>query len=444
MRNYYILVLGLAISPLISTAQNQAEVKVRYFEEDFVFGGSFQNVSANGRFAVGCSREFTGNSFMWDRETDEIKVLEGSFENQAWATSVADDGTVAGCFLDENTLDNDGFPSMIPGTWKDGVWTALPRKATIVPRGNGMDGDANYISPDGSIVAGYLIQDNFKYIPAIWKNGVLQEYTGSTLHGQGGFLYSVSDNAEVWAGKAEHEEGAVSPAVWLNGGELIRVDGETFDLDSDDYFYYGVTRSISPNGRYAGGYFDPFGAYGEKPFIWTQENGREYIAEGGMVSVVTDTGDAYGATGYMGSAFIYKNKEYQSLSQYMSDNYGYNGSMIENVLGVSKDESLIGGWSVYATGMGAVMQPVLLTIDSADGIRSVGDEELTMRVEGDILYIGESSSERYDQIAIYDAVGALIGIHSIEMKQISLPGRGVYVVSVSGNGAKYNKRIVVR
>lgn len=437
MKKLYLYALGLAMGqfvPTVMNAQTSGTVTIRSFEDDIAFGGCFWGVSPNGQYAVGFSEMFTGNSFIWDRETDELKLIEGSYENQSCAYGVSDDGTVVGSFLDENSLSRYGEPCMVPGFWKDGVWTALERLEGVTLSGQGLDGDAKKISRDGRIIGGYLKRADYKYFPCIWVDGVMQPGATDELRGQGGILWSMSDDGTLLGGRAEHESGAGSPALWSEG-QTIRLAGEVWDEETEEYFFQGSTSSISRNGEYAAGLFSYDGGMAQQPFIWSKENGFKYIAENGSCTHINDEGMAFGVDGYMGSPFIYKNGTMENLTDYLKSEYEYNSSdYIQYVLDASDNSRVMGGWTMHTVPMGTIMKPVLAIINVDDKIASSkADYGVNVRVEGNTLFVTGKGDIAYSDVKVYDSVGACVAELPVGKESVEIPQSGAYIVRISGN-----------
>lgn len=448
MKNLYLLMGGLLLSPVLSDAvraESEGVVNVRLFEEEFTFGGCFYGVSENGRYAVGHSREFTALAFIWDRQTDEIKIIEGAYNNLSYAYAVANDGTVVGAYKDESVISRYGEPAIVPGKWRDGVWVPLERIPNSDLFGQGMDGEAKWISPDGRIIGGYVPNVGRKYVPALWIDGVLQPYEGDPVEGQGSFVLTMSDDGAIWGGKAEFECGATSAAIWRDNGKLTRVAGETWDWDVNEYFFYSDVSCISPNGKYACGTFVSDGVSDQRPFIWTEEGGTQYIAQSGACICITDDGTTYGVNGFLGSGIIYKDGQITNLTAYLKDKYEYtDDGSIQYVLGVSKDQSLLAGWNVFNHAMGAIMKPALVFIDGiANNIGSTkADYSVNIGVEGNVISLfGETGNL---EVKVYDAVGTCVGTFGAGQQSLEIAGNGVFMVRISGSNGIMTRKVVIK
>ena len=132
--------------------------------KDFIPGSNVQGVSLNGEWAVGFGTEYSQHSFIWNRTIGEYSLITGSYEDLSYAYGVSNDGTVVGAFY-EDTEGNGGLGYMLPGIWKDGVWTKLQMENTFVPTEGleaSVNGEACFISGDGAVITGYIQSSSFK------------------------------------------------------------------------------------------------------------------------------------------------------------------------------------------------------------------------------------------------------------------------------------------
>lgn len=430
-------------------ANAQKSAKLYYFEDDMCFGGSFNGVSPSGKYAVGCSSDFSESSYIWERESGRVTLITGSIDERSEAYDVSDDGTVVGLFKDPKSVDDKNKPVLVPGYWKDGKWTALPRFKGMGVFGSGMNGVASKISGDGKTIVGYLPCAMGMMSPAVWIDGELQPKLDGELLGQGAIANSISDDRKVLAGWAEHDSGARSPAAWVDG-KMTRIDGLTFDVEVDEFFFEGSASYVSPDGKYVTGYYSPQGnATSCKPFIWSQENGTEYYASGGLGTVVTNEGIVYGSGGYMGSATIYKDKVVQTLDSYLEENYGFNPAdysfSMSNVMGISEDGKVLAGWGVNAVSMGAIMIPIIIILEESipDNIvtEQAGNIRISSSVVADRLYI----NGEYNSVEVYNSTGKLVLADNKQAGSVSLGNQedGIYFVKVfNGEHSKSFKVIL--
>lgn len=454
-----ILAFGLSVIPASLNAQTKKSAKVLYFEEEEIcFGGAFYSVSPNGQYAVGYSEDFSGCAFLWNRESGGITLLNGgAYEDCAQATAVSNNCVIAGNFKDENTLsDKYGTPCIPPGYWKDGQWTKLPRVKNIPNIGQEMDGAANAISADGKIICGYvpLSPSNTRMAPAIWIDGELQIVSDEEILNMGSMAYCVASEGKLVGGRACHDDGSCSPALWIDG-KLDRLDGKisatelSEETGEDEPFFEGLTKCISENGEYAVGYFDAEGTgYTSQSFIWSKDGGLEYITDG-LATFVTNDKTVYGSSSYMGNAYIYKDGVARDLDEYLTKEYNFepeaNYVPMSAPLGVSADGKTIVGWAVEViSDLGAIMKPMIILLEEEESsIDTEGTDHFSLasNVVSDYLQINGS----YCSAQVYNAVGALVTSDTQMNGSVNLANlvSGIYFVKVS-NGTQTGTYKVIK
>ena len=369
---------------------------------DSIPGSFVQGVSYNGEWAVGHGTEYTQHSFIWNRTTGEYSLITGSYMDLAYAYGVSNDGTVVGAFCKDVYAKDDSLGCMIPGIWKNGVWTELPMENKFTPV-EGLDasvnGEACFISGDGAYITGYIKSPTFirnfydetgelietrervpLWRPAIWTKKSDGTYrlerklstmpTGDELQ-QGIFSrYGSSQDASVISVVADHPTGCRSPAVFV-GGELIRIYGkEDIDIWSEEtqYFYDGVSVTVSPNGKYVPGYFSPTGdSSSDFAFVYDTETKVVEELEGwAAATVAMNDGALFGFDGYIGNA-LYRTADKSfngTLADYLKLYYGgYNGNLPQTIFSVSGDGKTIGGWYAVADAIGAVSYPSIVVLN---------------------------------------------------------------------------------
>lgn len=421
----------------LSVYAQKQKVSVYFLEDDFCQASNVSGISPNGKYVVGQSGDLFHTSFIWDMDSRKAVQIIGSEDSLAVVYGVSDEGVVAGTFQDPETLALDGMSSQVPGTWKNGEWSSLPLMAGVPVSGSWLDGFACAISPDGKTVGGTIQHKYGKYTPALWIDGVLQttEFE-DTDFGQGAYCYSMSDDAKVLGGWAEHDNGSRSPSIWIEN-KIKRLIGETED---EVYFFDGQVRSVSRNGKYAAGYFSLNGTGSDAyPFVWSEETGVIKYAESGIASVVSNSGNVYGANGYMGNGMIYKDGVQQSLSTYLEENYDFDSSKLKYTLGtvmaISDDESVIGGWTIggMVGGMPLMMPYIVIIEGGLSGIESTETAAPDVRFFSNELSI----SGEFESASVYNSFGTkvLSGINS-NRTDVSGLEKGVYFVKVA-NGSKY-------
>ncbi len=440
------LVLSTAFAqtdlPRVEVFIPQGEVK------DSIPGSNVAGVSLNGEWAVGFGTEYSQHSFIWNRTTGEYSLITGSYEDLAYAYGVSNDGTVVGAFY-KDFNDDGGLGCMVPGIWKDSVWTELPMENNFTPTEGleaSVNGEACFISSDGTVITGYVSSLSFdrsfyddetgEFLgtrkvslmrPAIWtwkatrKAYVLEKKgagipTGDELQQGIWSRYGSSQDGTVISVVADHPSGSRSPAVMV-GGELIRIYGkEDIDVNSDEtqYFYDGVSVSVSPNGKYVPGYWSFTGSgYDLKAFVYdTETQTTEEIEGWGAATVALDDGSIFGFDGYMGAA-LYRNADKSfngTLDEYLRLYYGgYNGILPQTILSASGDGKTIGGWYAEADAIGAVSYPSIVVLNGEPNAEPDHVAELNSDRRTIIVLGGEVIAPNAVKIELYSAQGTLLG-----------------------------------
>lgn len=475
--------LTMAVT-LAQESETRMTVKVHNLTKpltDSLPGSYVRSVSYSGEWAVGCGGEYTNWSFIWNRTSGEFKLIEGSYKNHSLANGVSDDGLVVGAYYD-NLIDTAGAVGyMRPGIWKDGVWSPLPLEVKEYELINGEDpsvnGEACFISGDGAIITGYIYSPTFtrnfyddytgewleKRIvgllrPAIWTKDEDGTYnlerkwsgspTGDELQQGMWSHYGSSQDGTVLAGVADHPTGCRAPSVWVNG-KLTRIYGkEDIDINIDGlYFYDGAMGSVSANGKYAGGYFDPQGnGMSLQGFVYDTETGETEELEGwGAVTAALDDGTLYGMNGYIGSSLIRTaDKSYNgSYEQYLIDNYGeFTGTVPATIFSVSGDGCVVGGWYAVPDAIGTLMYPSIVQIkewEEADAIDTPSKYEHTVIVLGDEFIAPTAVS-----VALYSTQGTLIARE--DGSRINLAAhKGIVIAKATfSDGETVTKKVTVK
>jgi uncharacterized membrane protein len=136
-------------------------------------GGTFWGISPNGEYATGNAEGYAGTSFLWNRTTGEFTQITSEHGEECYAYDVSNDGVVVGCFAHDNNgeVKEGTEPYIVPGYWKDGVWTALEIPFEI--QRTDMNGYARAISGDGRTITGYVYdtydQHDFNYATGKWS-----------------------------------------------------------------------------------------------------------------------------------------------------------------------------------------------------------------------------------------------------------------------------------
>lgn len=484
MKKQLLTILGCMA---LGTAYAQNDLpRVEVFEAqgavfDSIPGSNVQGVSYNGEWAVGFGTEYSQYSFIWNKTSGEYSLITGSYQDLAYAYGVSNDGTVVGAFY-EDTEGNGGLGYMLPGTWKDGVWTKLPMENTFVPTEGleaSVNGEACFISGDGAVITGYIQSTSFKrnfydeagnlvetrnvslMRPAIWTKKNDGSYklerkpstmpTGDELQQGIWSRYGSSQDGTVISVVADHPTGSRSPGVVING-QLTRIYGkEDIDINSEEtqYFYDGVSVAVSPNGKYVPGYWSATGsAFDLKAFVYdTETETTEEIEGWGAATVALDDGSIFGFDGYMGAA-LYRNADKSfngRFSDYLNLYYGgYSGNIPQTVLSVSGDGKTIGGWHAVADAIGAVMYPSIVVLNGEpnaepDHVAELNNDRRTIIVLGD-----EVIAPMAVKVELYSAQGSLLG--SATADRIALEtAQGVVVAKATYEDGKVEtKKVAVK
>lgn len=471
----------------LGTAYAQDDLpRVEVFEAqgavlDSIPGSNVQGVSYNGEWAVGFGTEYTQYSFIWNKTSGEYSLITGSYQDLAYAYGVSNDGTVVGAFYKD--IDGNGSVGyMLPGIWKDGVWTELPMENTFTPTMGltaSVNGEACFISGDGAIITGYVQSSSFKrnfydesgalietrnvslMRPAIWtkkKDGSYKLERKSSTMPSGDELqqgiwsrYGSSQDGTVLSVVADHPTGSRSPGVVINE-QLTRIYGkEDIDINSEEtqYFYDGVSVAVSPNGKYVPGYWSATGsAFDLKAFVYdTETETTEEIEGWGAATVALDDGSIFGFDGYMGSA-LYRNADKSfsgRFSDYLDLYYGgYSGNIPQTILSVSGDGKTIGGWYAMADAIGAVSYPSIVVLngepnETPDHVTELNNDRRTI-----IVLDNEVVAPMAVKVELYSAQGTLLG--RVAGDRITVEGgKGVVVAKATYEDGKVEiKKVAVK
>lgn len=190
-------------------------------------------ISPNGKWACGVYVDFSYSvyAFRWNLETGSIELLSSTSESQA--SSVANDGTVVGQFMDTGVQSTYATMEM-PGYYKNGKWNSVE-----LPEGADGDGMGHGgITADGHYISG-SVKINGVYTPVIWKDGKVHRVFYNGLHGD---PYCISPDGQAVGGWAYKLGDQVRfPAYWdANGNRTILSDyGSPFCL----------VQKFSPDGK---------------------------------------------------------------------------------------------------------------------------------------------------------------------------------------------------
>lgn len=334
-----------------------------------------RNISSAGSYAVGYDDLIgPGTSFVWEKATGAFTVLDpGEFE-ACLAYDVNESGVIVGAVKKDDGVE---LPAYLDYK-NNGTWTLLPT--------NGISSGlywsfAASITDEGIIggqVATTLKDGNVRAVPCYWKNYQLDQsafdlsFDGEkTMYGC--FIYSMSEDGRILTGYQDWKTGTRSPSVWVDG-KLTRILGDE-SIPAEGGFFDGVTYSVSPNGRYACGYWsETGGAEDSQGFVYDVTTGTTTMLEPGHGgTVVTDEGKVFcaGTNGIGG--YIWENGQETDLwsmfrnlkgsfATTLSPEVGSEG-MLETCYALSADGSVMGGSYGYVYMDTTFQYPTLVVLE---------------------------------------------------------------------------------
>ena len=205
------------------------------------------SVSPNGLWACGNVNDGTGRGWRWNLTTGVIEQLSPSGIFSV-AMGVADDGTVAGSFMDPEALGvHNGSETRAPGYYKDGQWHHLE-----VPDGyldtTGEIGGCWHISANGRYIAGQCNMGNGQeWLPISWDlvEGTCNVSYPCTATRRGvheGSIYDITDDGRLACGYTlDDVHYNRTPAIWI--------DGEMQRINTDIVGPWGTAGAFSPDGQ---------------------------------------------------------------------------------------------------------------------------------------------------------------------------------------------------
>ncbi len=453
----------------VSETQAAALLEYEFGDYEYCYNGTFYHVSNNGEYAVGCSLE-GGSAFIWTRSTGKIEQITGAAYtdsevpdyNGIEAYDVSDNGRVVGVAPFEgvygSSTGNKRYAAL-PAYWEKGVWKQLPMIEGVELRGGGYDGTAKVISADGKVIGGYLKRPTVKIkdgverttnllVPVKWVySESLQDYElfyfEGEVFGQGFITGAMSDDGTMVGGRMEYEVGTDSPGIWFtqeNKLQRIVSEGTPDDPSLDEYWPGGSVAGISPNGKYAVGYWS-LTDYNLDPefFIWSKEDGYKNLGYG-AASAVTDRGTIVGGTPYHPSQIrLAGSDELIAFATYLFDTYGYEGNSCTPI-GISEDEEVICGYTIGVSDFGMMMNPAIFDAKAESAVNKVAND-IAYKVFADgnrVKITGDVASIHVD---VYNMSGAKV--YATDQTQFELPS-GYYLVTVSGVNGNVTKKLWVK
>ncbi|MBR5531201.1 MAG: hypothetical protein IKU63_06830 [Bacteroidaceae bacterium] len=408
---------------------------------DGTYGCALTMASANGEWAVGYAED-AERGLIWSRATGKFCQITGSLDDKCWTYGVSNDGTVCGVYRDDNNgaVASGGVGYTVPGLWKNGVWTPLE---LAVPKSEGdVNGEARWISGDGRIVTGYIrdyfmrdtdgngvLKKKTPYRICVWIDGKLQPKPENAPNGddfgQGYYtLYHSSEDGSVIVGYYEHPTGTRAPAVWVNNDMRLIYGEEDIDINLEDqYWFDGHTTSVSPNGKYAAGYFSPTGTYRDNlRFFYDIENDKhnEIAIEGDPSYMMNDR-----TLFYVGGV-MNPDGTTTSIDGWLTQRYGSYGDgsqLPQYILSVSHDGKTLAGWyPSYFEGGAGMLPCVVSVVGGPEGINNATDNG-----PGVVMRYGVAMADGAEKIELFDAEGRRLA--SANTSAITLNGRHGTVIA---------------
>ncbi len=238
------------------------------------------SMSPNMEYVSILSLTMMETSYVWQTPGQTTEIL-------GTIAGMTDEGKVCG------TYNHEISQQKVAGYWQDGTWTSLGMHPDYP---NFVEGSQDYSSAwcmnaAGTIIAGMQWTEAWTTLPFTWtqEGGYV---TLPTVNNRNGRPNDMNTEGDVICGWIESDMGWWQPAVWQ--------DGELTVITTED----GEASRVSRNGMYVvGNCIDP-STGGQAPFIWSEANGIQMIANtihpdgATMVSTtcVTDNGDAFGFT----------------------------------------------------------------------------------------------------------------------------------------------------
>lgn len=186
MKKFYLLFFLLLAGLLGEVSAKKGTIVLKGKAAHQVF-----SISPNGKYACG---NFDDNGltkgFLWNLESNTYTYLSGEGSSSE-ANSVSNDGTVCGVFVTAE-LSSSGALQESGGYWKDGKVYLLKDE-----EGKPILSAGRAITPDGQYIAGVIINKN-RYLPALWKNGILQNRLET--NGKDGNVNAISDDGHYVMG----------------------------------------------------------------------------------------------------------------------------------------------------------------------------------------------------------------------------------------------------
>lgn len=424
---------------MAALAQRTATVET--YQEN---GISFKKLSDNGEWAIGHRKGYSAyeRATIWNIKENTFQVItmvdeaNSELSQQCTMADISDQGWAVG------SIDGD-FSTSLPAVYKDGAWVKL-----TLPEGC-IAGAAEYISADGSLIAGYVHKQSStgttKVELAIWRNGE-PEIIESPADRMGQFK---GPNKII--GLDEAGEKIIAHLAWntpMNGAPAIYNNEEWTVLDGEKKHIY-MHPVASHDGRWVTGMcmYNTGTGIVETPYIYDTE-AKETILD--IANNENGIGTCIGSDQTMFVCVPYRSPIRQAylkfpdvktnypMVDYLKEHYGFNiesvgYSTFGTVVDISKDcKTIIGIQSAgknWCLKLSEPLQTVALGLEQKQQ-----ESSLKVRVEGNVLHFTENVAG----VEIYTIGGALVEAKTQIMSQIAVNNlsAGMYVVvmkDVEGN-----------
>jgi len=247
----------------------------------FEFSGSIYGISGDGMYACGFDLDL-GQSFIWTEAGGKVPIGTGTE-----VYGISNDGTVAGRFLDPNTITN-GNPTWVAAYYSGGQWYKVGGIPGIPPLDEYSYTHAYSINAGGTVMTGMVWRPNYRVEPCYWNIPDTSIQLLGQINGQSGRADDVSDDGSMIVGWSADSSGSPDrePYYWDPLPHFMGTLDSTWDG--------GECNGISPDGNILVGNSSAFA------FQYTKTTGMKSITDptlgywNGWSSDVSNNGTAVG------------------------------------------------------------------------------------------------------------------------------------------------------
>lgn len=443
MKNFTkkMLVLPLfASAALLNVSAQDVTATVTSFKtcmldgEEVPLAGTLR-VSDNGKYAVGYDDEnggFTYAAYLVDVETMKMTYLNdytGSKNDGLKVFDVSDDGTIVGTFLNHYTSST-GRDSLVwtigykplNGDWVD---LPLPEKANKKWLSYFSDSpDGRLISPDGKVICAVVQMawndEDGKY-HSVWAPVIYHidgegkvtmkeiDYNMLLGHGQGLYVYDMTDDGRYVVGRGEASNGGGLPMMYdTQENKYIQLNKVKIeDSEDGDYFTEGQAMFIDNEKNVYLTYKDAYGKIHSE--IYNITTGETKDLPSGINVSCGIPGFVLGSSSYYGPATVI---EGPSVSL----------SPMSAVLSMSDDGKVLAGCGYTSSEYGEWNYPAITVLSGTpSGVKGV---------QADGVSVGADKAE------VFNVQGQNVG------SSLSGLSHGMYVVKGVKDGKAYTRKVV--